>query len=281
MSRVYEALCQSESEKGLSLRLFDPDNFQASTSRAEPPVTVTPNQLAWAEVRSVNPSVRDDNHVVTLTDGNGLGAEKFRLLGARLRNLRERQQLRKLVITSAAPGDGKTLVGINLAVCLAKNTTEKVLLLEGDLRRPMLAEQLGIRGLPGLGDWAAADQPISKYICRFGDLQLWVLPSGSISEDPVAILHSTRFFKLYSQLVTCFDWIIIDTPPLLPMADVNFWSRHVDGLLLVVRQGKTPKAVLKKGLETLDNPKVVGVIFNDAQQVETSYYQQYYDKSKT
>ena len=114
------------------------------------------------------------------------------------------------------------------------------------------------------------DEPVSKFIYRFDDLQLWILPAGSAPEDPVNILQSSRFLELYKQLSTCFDWIIIDAPPLLPMADVSFWSRQADGLLLVVREGTTPKTILQKGLETLDNPKVIGVVLNDAQQVESS-----------
>ena len=175
---------------------------------------------------------------MTLTESNSLGAEKFRLLRTRLRNLRERRQLQKLVVTSAVPNEGKTLVAMNLAVCLAKHTDEKILLLEGDLRKPMLGEHLGIKALPGVGQWwASVDEPFSKFIYRFDDLQLWILPAGSAPEDPVNILQSARFLELYKHLSTCFDWIIIDAPPLLPMADVSFWSRQADGLLLVVREG--------------------------------------------
>ena len=134
----------------------------------------------------------------------------------------------------------------------------------------MLGEYLGIKALPGVGEWwASVDEPVSKFIYRFDDLQLWILPAGSASENPVNILQSARFLELYKQLSTCFDWIIIDAPPLLPMADVSFWSHQADGLLLVVREGGTPKAILQKGLETLDNPKVVGVVLNDAREVES------------
>ena len=95
---------------------------------------------------------------------------------------------------------------------------------------------------------ASVEEPVSKFIYRFDDLQLWILPAGSAPENPVNILQSARFLELYKQLSTCFDWIIIDAPPLLPMADVSFWSRHADGLLLVVREGHTPKDHSAKGI---------------------------------
>jgi protein-tyrosine kinase len=277
MSRVYEALRQSELEKGITSTLLDPDTFLATSTSAAPVIEPPVVGLAWNEIKSLLPAVREESRVVTLTEGNSLGAEKFRLLRARLRNLRERRQLQKLVITSAVPNEGKTLVAMNLAVCLAKYTDEKILLLEGDLRKPMLGEHLGIKSLPGVGEWwASADMPVNKFVYRFDDIQLWILPAGSAPENPVNILQSARFLDLFKRLSTCFDWIIIDAPPLLPMADVSFWSRHADGLLLVVREGHTPKAILQKGLETLDNPKVIGVVLNEAHEVESSYYSHYY-----
>ena len=277
MSRVYEALRQSELDNGVSHTLFDPDTFLASSTSAAPPVEQPTTGMPWDQIKSLLPAVREESRVVTLTESNSLGAEKFRLLRTRLRNLRECCPLQKLVVTSAVPNEGKTLVAMNLAVCLAKHTDEKILLLEGDLRKPMLGEHLGIKSLPGVGEWwASVDEPVNKFIYRFDDIQLWILPAGSAPEDPVNILQSVRFLELYKHLSTCFDWIIIDAPPLLPMADVSFWSRQADGLLLVVREGTTPKTILQKGLDTLDNPKVIGVVLNDAHQVESSYYHHYY-----
>ena len=179
MSRVYEALRQSELDNGATSTLLDPDTFLTTTS---PPAKDQPGTgLAWHEIRSLLPAVREESRVVTMTEGNSLGAEKFRLLRARLRNLRERGQLQKLVITSAVPSEGKTLVAMNLAVCLAKHTDEKILLLEGDLRKPMLGEHLGIKTLPGVGEWwASAEEPVDKFIYRFDDLQLWILPAARL-----------------------------------------------------------------------------------------------------
>jgi capsular exopolysaccharide synthesis family protein len=276
MSRVYEALRQFELETGVTPALLDPDTFVSGPAATEQAVEQPVAGLAWSEIRSLLPAVREESRVVALTEGNSLGAEKFRLLRTRLRNLREHRQLQSLVVTSAVPNEGKTLVAMNLAVSLAKHTDERILLLEGDLRKPMLGQHLGIKALPGVGEWwASADEPVTKFIYRFDDLQLWILPAGSAPEDPVNILQSSRFLELYKQLSTRFDWIIIDAPPILPMADVSFWSRQADGMLLVVREGVTPKTVLQKGLETLDNPKIIGIVLNDAHAVESSYYHHY------
>jgi capsular exopolysaccharide synthesis family protein len=277
MSRVYEALRQSELENGVTSTILNPDAFLSAPA---PVINQLNDELAWTEIKSLLPAVREESRVVTLTDGNILGAEKFRLLRTRLRNLREQRQLQRLVITSAVPNDGKTLVAMNLAICLSKQTDDKILLLEGDLRKPMLGEHLGIQSLPGIREWALAEERVGKFIYRFDNLQLWILPAGSAPENPVSILQSPRFLELYKQLSTCFDWIIIDAPPLLPMADVSLWSRQADGLLLVVREGSTPRTILQKGLETLDNPKIIGIVLNDAHDVESAYYEGYYQGTR-
>ena len=279
MSRVYEALRQSELEMGVTPTLLDPNSFIAGPVPVEAVVDPpTAREMCWREVKSLVPTITNESRVVSLTEVNSLGAEKFRLLRSRLRNLRERKPLQRLVISSAVPNEGKTLVAMNLAVCLSKHTDEKILLLEGDLRKPMVGEHLGMKSLPGIGEWSITEKPITQFMYRFQDLPLWVLLAGSAPENSVNILQSPRFLELHKQLSNSFDWIIIDAPPLLPMADVSFWSRHADGMLLVVREGRTPKAILQKGLETLDNPKVIGVVLNDAREIESSYYSHYYYK---
>ena len=275
MSRVYEALRQSEVEAGGPATLFDPESFLSSP--ATPPTSSPDSKsIAWNEIASFQPSPSPESRLVALTDDSSLGAEKFRLLRARIRNLREKQQVRRIVVTSAVPDEGKTLVSMNLAISLAKHTTDKVLLFEGDLRKPMLAEHLGIPDAQGLDDWFGSNAPVSKFLHRFDDLSLWLLPAGTPRENPVTILQSPRFLDLYKQLSNRFDWVLIDAPPLLPMADVNFWSRQADGLLLVCREGRTPKTLLQKGLEALDSPRLLGVVINDAHDVESSYYNHYY-----
>lgn len=280
MSRVYEALRQSELERGATGPLLDPDSFLSDTVSEPKAAVLSQKFLDWDQVTNVSPRPRDDSRVVALSDGNSLGAEKFRLLRARLRHLREKQQLRRIVITSAVPNEGKTLVSMNLAVTLANHSNEKVLVLEGDLRKPMIAEHMCLQTYPGLDDWMASQEPISSFLYRVDDLPLYMLPAGAPRDNPLAILQSARFLQLYQQLSAAFDWILIDAPPLLPMADVSFWSRQADGLMIVAREGRTPKKILQKGLEVLDTPKLIGVVLNDAHAVERSYYYHYYNSSK-
>jgi capsular exopolysaccharide synthesis family protein len=280
MSRVYEALRQSELERGATGALLDPDSFLAHPATPDAKPSLETTALAWDEIASFPPILRAESRLVAFTDDNSLGTEKFRLLRARLRHIQEQQHIKKIVITSAVPDEGKTLVGINLAISLSKHTTQRVLLLEGDLRKPALATRWGMPDFPGLDDWFSGKEPINKFIYQVKGLQLWLLPAGLPNDNPLAILQSPRFLELYQQLSNCFDWVLIDAPPLLPMSDVNFWSRQSDGLLLVLREGKAPKKILQKGLETLDNPRLIGVVLNDTHAIERSYYHQYYGGEK-
>jgi Mrp family chromosome partitioning ATPase len=109
------------------------------------------------------------------------------------------------------------------------------------------------------------------------ELPLWFLPAGGTYEQPLAILQSPRFVEAFEQLSRQFDWIVVDSAPMVPTADVNIWSRLVDGTLLVVREGVAPVKALKKGLASLDNPKLVGVVFNDTSDLDhAANYGKYY-----
>jgi capsular exopolysaccharide synthesis family protein len=267
MSHVFEAPCWS----GKS----DPMRDEQASLVTDSVQTIVTDALDFERISSLRPQVCPDSRLIALTDGSSLGSEKFRLLSTRLRYLQQQRGVKQVVITSAAAEEGKTLVAANLAITLARRTKQKILLLEGDFRRPVLAGQLGLSGLPGLVDWMEGDEPVSKFVYKLEAFQLWFLPAGTTS-DPLEILHSPRLAALLSRLVAWFDWILIDCPPLLPLADANRWAQLADGILLVVRQGKTSKKLLQKGLEMLDSPTLLGLVVNDATRPESRHYQPYY-----
>jgi capsular exopolysaccharide synthesis family protein len=180
------------------------------------------------------------------------------------------------------PNEGKTLVSTNLALTFAKSSGSKILLVEGDLHRPSLHTVLGLKDLQGVTEWwAGKDQEMANYIYRLKHTPLWFLPAGSGWEQPSNILQSGRFAEALLQLVGAFDWIIVDSTPLLPFADANLWSRLLDGMLLVIREGVAPVKALKKGLEAIDNPNLIGVVVNDASEIEEQrYHTTYYYPQK-
>jgi receptor protein-tyrosine kinase len=270
MSHVYKALRQAELENG------------AQTARQETAelhgelFDVVSAEASWLDdAVLLRPAPPPESRLVMFSEHNSLAAEKFRVLKTRLRHLQRKQELKTVLITSASPGEGKTMVASNLAVSLARNTSRRVLLLEGDLRHPALASQFGLRDPRGVTEWFETEDSLSRFVCRVEGLKLWLLLAGKPALDPLKILQSTRFTEAVNQLAPAFDWIVIDAPPLMPLADVHVLAALADGLVLVVRQGRTPQKALVKGLAGLDGAKVLGVVFNDTQAIETGYHEYY------
>jgi capsular exopolysaccharide synthesis family protein len=225
-------------------------------------------------------SVQPSSKLVFLTEPDSLAAEKFRFLGVRLRQLQQNRPLKKVLVTSTIPEEGKSTVSANLAGVLARRK-QSVLLIEGDLRRPGLAQQFGLGRLAGLGEWLQSGRQTVTNVYRLDGPEFWFMPAGNPPENPLELLQSGRLSALMGQLANLFDWIIVDSPPLLPLADTTVWARVTDGTLLVAREGKSEKAQLQRGLEALKKSDLLGVVLNGcAHPDHKSYYQRYSPSSK-
>ena len=220
-------------------------------------------------------SIRDESRLVSLGKEGSLGAEKFRFLAVRLRQLRQSRPLKKILITSTIPQEGKSTVASNLACTLARRKPQKTLLLEGDLRRPNITSRFGLGQLPGLCEWLSGSIP-NINIYRLENLGVWMLPAGTAPQNPLELMQSGKLSPLMEQLEAWFDWIVIDSPPVLPLADASLWSRLADGILLVTRKGITEKQQLKRGLEAIEKSKLLGALVNSSENAAHSdYYQRY------
>jgi capsular exopolysaccharide synthesis family protein len=223
-------------------------------------------------------SVPEESHLVAVDKEESLGAEKFRFLAVRLRQLRQSRLLKKILITSTIPQEGKSTVAANLACTLARRKQHKTLLLEGDLRRPTVAHKLGFGQVPGLCEWLRGETE-SMNVYRIETLGLWVLPAGNAPENPLELMQSGKLAPLMEQLTEWFDWIIIDSPPVLPLADTSIWARLSDGILLVTRNGTTERQHLQRGLEALEKSKLLGALVNNSANASHSDYYQRYSSS--
>jgi capsular exopolysaccharide synthesis family protein len=235
----------------------------------------TENQYADGIPRfeNIQVSAPPDGHLVCLPEAESLAGEAFYLLGVRLRHMRRQQPLKKLLITSTIPQEGKSVCAANLACALALKTQQRVLLLEGDLRRPSQAKVFGIQNRPGICDWLRGERDLARSIYNLEGAGIWLLPAGFATGNSLELLQSGKLSLMMDQLVKWFDWVIADSPPILPLADTSVWVNLVDGILLVTRQGTTQRRHLKRGLETLGTHKLIGAILNSSQGVaNTDYY---------
>lgn len=219
--------------------------------------------------------VRPDpsSRIVAVTEPQSLAAEKFRFLGVRLRQLQKTRTLKKILVTSTIPEEGKSMVSANLATVLHRK--QRVLLVDGDLRRPVLAKQFGLGRLPGIAEWLQGDRRELTNIYQLDPMGIWLFPAGDPPTNPLELMSSAILSELMKKLSELFDWIIVDSPPLLPLADTTVWSRVTDGTLLVARVGKTEKAQLLRGLDVVKKSDLIGVVLNSSEHSDHDYYQRY------
>ena len=211
--------------------------------------------------------------LAAMFDDRSVGAEKFRVLASRLQYLRKQHTLKRIVITSAIKGEGKSVIAANLAVTLGRR--HKTLLVDGDLRQSGLAQLLDSNHLPGLSDWWRQSAPVTTFVRRVGSFRLSCLPAGKPASQPLEMLQSPRMSEMLNEIAESFEWVIIDAPPLI-LTDPNLWATLSDGTLLVVKQGTTPKRLLRECLESVENLKLIGVVMNGSQDADHRYYGHYY-----
>src|SRR6266404_5977413 len=282
MSRIFDALKRSEAERWGGELLTPPESvtelLQAAEGRQVQRVETFASSrpvetLALGSAPVLRPAPGPDARLVCLTDPGSLGAEKFRVLGLRLRNLRDKRKLKRIVVTGTAPEEGKSLIAANLALNQARSKVLKTLLVDGDLRRPTLAKRFGVGALlPGLSECLRGERQLSEVVYKLDGSGLWLLPAGLAPENPLELMQSGRLPDLLDQLGSSFDWIIIDTPPLFPLADTTFWMKMSDGVLMVIREGLSEKRLLKRAVETLEPSILLGVVVNSCSSREHKYY---------
>lgn len=272
MSHIFDALQRFGVEQtGIEY----PDMISVATKVLQSPA---PQQIPVEplEFPSVAVSVQPSGGLVFLTEPESLAAEKFRFLGVRMRQLRQSRPLKTLLVTSTIAEEGKSLVSANLAGVLARRNKHKVLLIEGDIRRPVQAEQFGLGARDGLSEWLREDTQALSNIYRLERADFWLMPAGHPPTNALELLQSARLTTLMQQVAERFDWIIVDSPPLLPLADTTVWARLTDGALLVVREGTTGKEPLRRGLEILKKTDLIGIVLNASSDANHhNYYQRY------
>lgn len=272
MSQLFEALQRSESERLGAL----------SPSSAAELVQVAEQQLPQVETQDIGECAElvlapsPESRLCSLTHLGSLGAEKLRLLALRLKNMRDSRKLKIVLITSTIPEEGKSLISANLAVTLARSRHLKTLLLECDLRRPTLAQVLTGRNLPGVSECLQLKRPVENYLYKMEPSGFFFLPAGSPPPNPLELMQSTRFQQILQQLSASFDWILIDSPPVLPLADTSLLMRFSDGVLMVAREGVTQKKPMQKAIEVIDPALLLGIVLNGSTNTDhENYYQRY------
>jgi protein-tyrosine kinase len=215
--------------------------------------------------------------LILLTQPETPECEQYRTLRTQLFHAAEKKPLQVVTITSTLAGEGKTSTVINLALSIAQSKEKRVLIIDGDLRRPNVATYLGVRAKAGLGEVLTGDIEPLDSIFTLDGYELYILPVSREAANPTELLSSERFAEMVTELRTYFDFILIDSPPVMPFADTRLLANHTDAVMLVVRAGLAPYETVEKAIEALPAGKMLGVVLNGAENVqEAGYYDYYY-----
>jgi len=220
-----------------------------------------------------------DRHLVSLLDPTSFEAEQYRRLRQHIEYLNTSRPLRVIAMTSAVASDGKTLTALNFAGTLAQAHDARILLIDADLRRPSVAALLGMQAVAGPGLSGAVQAPrgrLNDFVKRVGGSSLFVLPCGESRSDTYELLTSPRLLEVLDDAKRQYDYVVIDTPPIVPVPDGVLLAKAVDGYLVVVGANSTPRKLLAEALNLLDGSQVIGLIYNRDRRPLFGYYHSRY-----
>jgi capsular exopolysaccharide synthesis family protein len=218
-----------------------------------------------------------DPHLVAVTDPRSPLAEQYRTLRTNLLATSPEQPLKMVVVTSAVPGEGKSVTSVNLACCLAEEEHRRVVVVDADMRKPTVHRLLGVDNQRGLSDYLSGGTMLELVLQRSSLPNLWVLPSGRVPGNPAELLGGKRMDDL-ARLKRDYDFVVLDSPPVVSTTDAAVLSPRVDGTLLVVRMERTPREVARHAVELLRKSRanVVGTVLTGlGGDVKDYYYYPY------
>jgi protein-tyrosine kinase len=298
MSRIHEALKKAAEERSArSSSGPSPDLIDVATDVSRPTV---PNEERAAPLLVDLPPKQDSSflsfeelakkctrsqwqpdprsNVFDSAQNDQIGAESFRTLRSRLYQIAGTRKLKRVLVTSSVPEEGKTFVAVNLAQLLARQDQSRVLLIDADLRASRMHQVLGAPASPGLTDYLRGEADECTVIQRGLEGNLYFIPGGSLFSNPSELLLGARMKQLLERVTPVFDWLVLDSPPALPVHDASLIADLCDGVLFVVRAGRTDFEVAEKASSEFRDKNLLGVILNRVEKSD-SYGSYYYDYS--
>ena len=304
MSRIHEALKKAEQERAAqggpaqptTTEAFEP---MARTIEEDAPAVVTGVTAGGVPLTSAMPSFGSPFSIDALLarcpqlawrpeektmlffngDDSTRGTEEFRTLRSRLYHAREKIALKKILVTSALPKEGKSFTAANLAGVLVRQHGRRVLLIDGDLRGPRLHTMLGASASPGLSDYLQGKSDEFSVMQRGAMENLFFIPSGEQISDPAELVANGKLRALLQRVEGLFDWIIIDSPPAVPVSDASVLAKACDGVLMVVRSNATPVDMARRARQEFPDQALVGVVLNGTDNESIPYSRYYYEAS--
>lgn len=303
MSRIHEALKKAEQERAATQGSAAPPAYASdpvdvgAPMFGETPTSVSAAALAAGALGNAGmPAFGTPFNLDTLArcaqlewkpdsttmlflngDDGARGTEEFRTLRSRLYHLRETMPLKKILVTSALPKEGKSFTCSNLAQVMVRQHGRRALLIDADLRAPRLHQMLGTTAEPGLSDYLTGKNDEFSIMQRGPLENLFFIPSGSGAVDPAELVGNGRLKMLLQRVEALFDWILIDSPPAVPVSDASVLAKACDGVLMVVRSNATPSDIARKARQQFPAESLIGVVLNGTHEGDLPYAHYYYE----
>jgi protein-tyrosine kinase len=274
VNRIEEALRRTSEGRTVSRGDHQAHFVSAWSERTTPAATVAPpvskpqpdasdGLLLVVPPRPARPDERGgwEKAVLAAAASDELTNHQYRRLAATLHKAQAVDGIRSVMVTSANGADGKTVTAFNLAVILSESYQRHVLLIDADLRNPSISQLIGMDPKGGLADAlkSATDSKVSAVPVT---PRLTILPGGRPEADPTSGLTSDRMRRIFDEAMNRFDWVVVDAPPVVPVADAGHLSEMVDRTLLVIRAERTQYSAVQKAIEALGRERLLGVVLN-------------------
>ena len=219
-----------------------------------------------------------DSRIISYFDPKSPITEQYKILRTNILSLQKSKSLKSIVVTSSIHSEGKTVTAINLATTMAQATHKpKILFLDADLRRGRLAKYLGVKQHIGLSELLRSQCNLEEALFNIDLENLTFITSGTVPSNPVELLGSDEMKNLLSELKARFDYIVIDTPPLISVTDPGILGAQVDGVLLVIQAGRTQRGIVRHAIELLHQAqaKLLGYVLTNIEYHLPEYIYRY------
>jgi protein-tyrosine kinase len=272
MGRIHQAIRRAEKEARLlsqsvetkrqvarDLRMILTPQTPTDPPRMVEPLKVLPTpEMETRQVVDLVPSSK----VVTVSAPKSFVAQQYSMLKKNLYQIKQKQDLSTLLVTSASPAEGKTLTAVNLAFAMAQDMDRRVLLVDGNLWQPQIQSLLGLSQQQGLIDYLKGKKSNEEIILRTRVSNLSLVCSGHDSQDRTELQNSQGIGDFLDYVKQRFDWVVLDSPPFLPLTNVDPISNLVDGILVVIKEATAALEVISQNVKALSGKKVIGCILN-------------------
>jgi receptor protein-tyrosine kinase len=278
MSRVHDALRRAEQAGTTVPAAAPPVTERTTTATIEPQHAPAKGLLELVQTIPFEPS--SDGLLINPRRPHNAPSEEFRTLRTRLNHMQSLQPIHTAVVTSPSPAEGKSFTAVNLALAEAQLAGNFTLLCDFDFRRPIVHHLFQAERSPGITDYLQGKCQLHEAMRHIAGTNLFIMPAGEPVINPLELLNLKEVKELLDRLPSLFNWVILDSPPLLFAADANLLSTLCHGTVLVVRIGATTIDSITRAMQSLCQNNVLGIVVNGARRGELyskyTYYHSYY-----